>query len=442
MNFKTYFPYAKELLNLALPMIMGNIGFVLILSTNVFVAGRYSTHVLAAVSIAVAITSCIFMFGMGLLAGISPILSNKLGAKKSAKVYFYPTIKFAMILAAITTLMIISSIGIMGKLGFEDSLMHDINIYTFILSFSTFGAFLQVSLKEFLQAYEIVVFPNVVTVLGVFFNLILNWIFVFGWWKIPPMGIVGLGITNVTTRVFMGGAILIYCLCLFKFSHPKEEIKEYYGSLLKVGLPISFAVAIEFLAFNGIAIIMGRVSGLYAAAQNVITTLTNISFMIPLAVSNAIAVKVGFSNGAKNFVDLKRYAISGCCLSILVMSCFSLIFGFFPKVCAEIFTSDIRLVNIIVPIMIIVASFQVFDGLQVSLAGIFKGIKRTKIVVASNFIWYLLFSLPFGCFLAFKVGLDLKGFWVAIATASGMICVTLSSVLCWIYPKIKESKVE
>lgn len=70
-------------------------------------------------------------------------------------------------------------------------------------------------------------------------------------------------------------------------------------------MPISLAVLVEFVAFNSIAILMGRVSGLYAAAQNLVCTLTTISFMVPFAISNAIAVKVGFANGSDNYEDLK-----------------------------------------------------------------------------------------------------------------------------------------
>lgn len=80
------------------------------------------------------------------------------------------------------------------------------------------------------------------------------------------------------------------------------EEKGYYKSMVKIGMPISLAVLVEFVAFNSIAIIMGRVSGVYAAAQNLVCTLTTISFMVPFAISNSIAVKVGFANGAKILV--------------------------------------------------------------------------------------------------------------------------------------------
>ena len=83
----------------------------------------------------------------------------------------------------------------------------------------------------------------------------------------------------------------------------------YYKNMIKIGMPISLAVLVEFVAFNSIAIFMGRVSGIYAAAQNLVCTLTTISFMIPFAISNAIAVKVGFANGAEEYEDLKNIPI-------------------------------------------------------------------------------------------------------------------------------------
>ena len=95
---------------------MGGIGFAFIFVGDVFVAARYSTEVLAAVSISGAITSIIFMFGIGMLSSISAFLSNRLGAKKSAKSYLIPSIKFAEILAFISFLAIIGVIPFFKKL--------------------------------------------------------------------------------------------------------------------------------------------------------------------------------------------------------------------------------------------------------------------------------------------------------------------------------------
>ena len=165
---------------------------------------------------------------------------------------------------------------------------------------------------------------------------------------------------------------------------------------------------VEFIAFNSVAIIMGRVAGIYAAAQNLICTLTTISFMVPLAISNAIAVKVGFANGAENYYDLKRYSFVGLVMSVGFMLCSSIVFSTFPNFLVGLFTVDKNLFEISVPVLYILSIFQVFDGLQVALAGIFKGIKKTGVVLVSNFTAYWLLFLPLGYSLAFKYNLMLK----------------------------------
>lgn len=427
--------YAKELLNIALPIIMGNLGFILIGAGDVLIAGRHSTDTLAAISIATAITNCIMTFGIGLIASVSPILSNIRGERKSAKKYFFPTIRFSMILALITMFFVLASIPLIDLMHFEEKLVPDIKQYMFITAFSTFGAYLHASLKEFLQAFEIVVVPNLVTVICVFLNVILNLIFVFGIGPIPSMGAIGLAIASFTVRYFMGLALLFYCLGLMRFRNYHD--KRYYKNLMTIGLPISLAILVEFIAFNSIAIFMGRVAGVYAAAQNLICTLTTVSFMVPLAISNAIAVKVGFANGAKHFPELKNYSVIGILMSVGFMMCSAVIFCSFPHFLVSLFTKDITLIKICVPVLYIVSIFQIFDGLQVALAGIYKGIKKTKIVLIANFVGYWLISIPCGYWLALNKGLMLKGFWFGLLFAAIVLCMLMLFMLFRYLKKLK-----
>lgn len=225
----------------------------------------------------------------------------------------------------------------------------------------------------------------------------------------------------------MGFALLIYCFRVMNFNDYKDF--EYYKSLIKIGIPISCAIMVEFIAFNSIAIIMGRVSGVYAAAQNLICTLTTVSFMVPLAISNAIAVKVGFANGSKNINDLKRYSFVGIVMSVGFMMLSALIFSSFPNFLVGLFTQDSNLVKISVPVLYILSVFQIFDGLQIALAGIFKGMKRTGIVLISNFIAYWLLSIPLGYTLAFRFNLNLRGFWYGLAAAAVLLCVMMVIML-------------
>lgn len=428
MRLSDFKHYAKELLHIALPIIMGNLGFIMIGAGDVLIAGRHSTDTLAAISIATAISNCIMTFGIGLIASVSPLLSNYRGEKHSAKKYFYPTIRFAMILAVIMMIGVLLCVPLIDYLNFEPQLVKPIKEYMIITAFSTFGAYLHAALKEFLQAFEIVFLPNVVTVFSVFLNLALNAIFVFGWGPIPSLGAIGLAIASFTVRYFMGFVLLWYCFKLMKFRNYRDD-REYFRGLLKIGMPISIAILIEFVAFNCVAVIMGRVSGVYAAAQNLVCTLTTVSFMVPLAISNAIAVKVGFANGAQNLMELRRYAYIGLGMAVGFMACSSIIFASFPGFLVGLFTSDSKLVDISVPVLYVLALFQVFDGLQVSLAGIFKGMKKTKIVMIANFIGYWLISIPVGYTLAFKYNMNIMGFWCGLVSAAIILCTIMLIIL-------------
>ena len=418
--FKKNLIYINDLLKIALPIIMGNLGFIFIGVGDVIVAGRHSTDTLAAVSIATAIINCITIMGIGILGSISPILSNYRGAGKEPEKYFYPSLKFAFCLSIIISLIILAIMPLVNYLGFESDLTPLIKDYFFITAFSVFGGYLHYMSKEFLQSFEIVLFPNILTVLSVFLNVGLNVIFAFGYGIIPEMGTKGLAIASLLIRYFMGLVLFLYCYKKIKIKYHKDF--EYYKDMLRVGLPSSLAILIEFVAFNCIVVIMGRVSGIYAAAQNIICTITSVSFMVPLAIGNAAGVKVGFANGAKQYHRLKRYAFNAIGLSAGFMACSAVVVALFPEFITNLFTRDAELINVCVPIIYTLCFFQVFDGIQASLAGIFRGLKRTKVVMIANFIAFWLISVPLGCTLALHFKLNLIGFWYALILAIIILC--------------------
>ena len=405
---------------MAFPLILGNLAFILISVGDVLVAGRHSTDTLAAISIATSIINCLMTFGIGVLSNISPVLSNYRGEGKSPEKYFYPSFKFAILLSTIVALLILGFIPIIDMLGFEAKLIPMIKDYFWITAFATFGGFIHFMAKEYLQAFEIVVFPNVLTVIFIFLNIVLNIIFAFGYGIIPEMGAAGLALASFIVRWL--GAIILFLYCYKKIKIQRHKDKKYYKDLVKVGVPASLAILIEFVAFNSITVIMGRVAGIYAAAQNIICTITSISFMIPLAISNAISVKIGYANGAEKFDRLKRYGKVALIMSTIVMASSALICALFPEYIMRLFTIDEELIKVCVPIVYSLCFFQIFDGLQVTLSGIFRGLKNTKIVMLANFIGYWLVALPFGTLFAFNLKMHLIGYWYGIIIASIVLC--------------------
>ena len=436
--------YFIDILKIALPIIMGNIGFIMIGVCDVIVAGRHSTDTLAAISIAQAITSCLMMLGIGILVSISSILPNYRGEGKDAKKYLFPSVKFGMVLASVICVLILSVIPFIDKVGFEPKLVPMIKDYFFVTAFATFGAYLHCVGKEYLQAFEIVIFPNILTIVAIFLNLGLNIIFVFGFGRIPSMGVIGLAIASLITRYFLGIVLFVYCLLIQKNkrlgmtygSVDSIEYKKYYFDIIRIGLPASMAILIEFIGFNAVAVIMGRVSGIYAAAHNIMCTMTSVSFMVPLAISNATAIKVGYNNGAKNYVTLKQYAFSGIKMCVGFMACSALIISCCPEFLVRLFTNDFELIKVCIPIVYVLCFFQIFDGLQVSLSGIFRGIKRTKSVMVSNFISYWLIALPLGFILAFKMKLNLIGFWYSLGFSAVILCSMMYIILMCKFKKL------
>lgn len=431
---KNFRIYTKDLLQIAFPIILGNLGFIMIGVGDVIIAGKHSTDTLAAISLATAIINCITIMGIGVLGSISPVLSNYRGANKEPEKYFYPSLKFTFVLSILISLIIAGFIPFIDKFGFENHLNPLIKDYFFITAFSVFGGYLHYMSKEFLQSFEIVLFPNLLTIFCIFLNLGLNIIFAFGFWIIPEMGAKGLAIASLIVRYFMGIVLFLYCYKKIKIKYHKD--KNYYKDMLKVGIPSSLAIMIEFVAFNSITVIMGRVSGIYAAAQNIICTITSIAFMVPLAIGNAAGVKVGFANGAKKFKSLKQYANIALLLSASFMAFSAVIVATAPGVVTSLFTNDKELINVCVPIIYMLCFFQVFDGLQAAFAGIFRGLKKTEIIMLGNFISFWLIALPLGCILGLYFKFNLIGFWYALIIAAIILCSIMYGNLLYQYKKM------
>ena len=183
---------------------------------------------------------------------------------------------------------------------------------------------------------------------------------------------------------------------------------------------------------------MGRLSGLFAAAQSVVMTITSMTFMVPLAISNAIAIKVGFANGARNYIELKKYSISGSLLTFGFMSVCAVLMLLFPKEIISLITSDTKLLEITIPVIIIAAVFQIFDGLQIAFGGILKGLKKTIFVSMAIILGYWILGLPLGAVLAFRYNMQLNGFWIGLAIAILIMAIFMGSVILVMFKKLRK----
>lgn len=414
-KFDFYYNYFKELIVLSIPIMMGNVGNLLIGAGAVIIAGRHSTTTLAAISVATAISMTFIIAGIGFLSSITPVIANLRGEKKPTRNLLRVTLKYSMIISLITFSLIWLVIFLVPYIHLADNLTELVVEYLQITSFSIFGVFIFVAIKEFLQAFEIVIFPNVVSIVSIFVNVILCVILVFGFGIIPPLGAKGLAIAILIVRTLEGMVLLFYCIPFLRTG--ARLTNHYIKDLVKTGWPISLALFAEFLGFNITAVLVGKFSALYAAAHNVIITMTSISYMVPLSISNAMAIKVGYSNGERSIDDIKRYTLCGTAIIVGFMLLMVWVYSSFPSLLMQIFTNDMSVVSAGVPVIFVVVCFLLFDGIQCSASGALKGLKQTKPIMLTMIFSYLVFCIPIGCILAYKFNIVLLGFWIGLAVA-------------------------
>lgn len=409
--------YYKELLILSLPIILGSLGHILIGAGNVIVAGRYSTLALAAISVATAIFMTFMIAGIGLLMSISPCIANFRGERKPCKNLFNVTLKYTFFVGLLVFALIWGVAALVPYIRLAENMAPLVIEYLQIASFSIFGVFVFTASKEFLQAYEIVVFPNIVAIGAVVLNVALSYVLVFGLGIIPSFGVKGVAISALVMRTLEGLILLYYCKNFLKGNCNAESVKIYINDLLKTGTPIAVALFSEFLGFNIIAVLVGKFSALFAAVHNVIVTMTGITYMIPLSIANAMAIKVGFANGEKNLKDIKKYSASGFVMIFVFMLVCAFIYALFPTQLMQIFTNDQEVVKTGVPVIFLVVCFVLFDGIQCAASGALKGLKKTGAIMFTMAFSYFVFGIPIGCILAYKYNIVLMGFWTGLAVA-------------------------
>ena len=147
--------------------------------------------------------------------------------------------------------------------------------------------------------------------------------------------------------------------------------------------------------------------------------------MIPLALASAVGVKVGHAYGEKNPDMIQRYAWTGLACSMGFMACSATAFSFIPAPLLQLFGPAPEVVEFGVRLLFWVAIFQIFDGAQVTLGAILRGLGIAKPVTIITFVGYWVIGIPLGWWLGNRMGLEGQGFWIGLATSLSLVSIAL-----------------
>ena len=439
IKFKEYKDIILNLIKLSLPILGGNLSHILVSFADTAVAGRYSTLALGAISVASAIVMTVTIGAIGLILSVSPVISNFRGQNIPSKKFFNLTILFSIIVSIPFFLILELILQKIDFIGLSPDILPYVKEYIEVCSWTIFPASIFVAIKEFLQAYEKVVFANILMLLMVIINLVLNIVLTFGFdfgvISIPAMGVLGLSIATLISKTLVTIFMFLYCIPLFKTG--LNFSKAYLKDLFKTGAPISAAIFFEFLGFNLTAVLIGKFSALFAAVHNIILAIANCTFMIVLSVSNAASIKIGYFNGKKDKQNIIKYA-NGCVFLVLCICLVSfLILGNFSENIISIFSNDPEVINLSQKILVFAMAFLFFDGIQGACVGMLKGLKDTKIIMFTMLSAYLLIAIPTGLYFAYQKNIILEGFWLGLALALCFAAIVTSSRVVYNIKKMK-----
>jgi MATE family multidrug resistance protein len=417
----------KQLLKFSLPIILGQVGLMLIGTGDMIIAGRYSRECLAAIGLAIAIANPIQISLLGLQFSISPLLAQKRGSGETIAPYFWTVILYSLLISVVSCALTYWSANLVIHLNYGDNLNPIIERYLIVTSFSSFGLCLYQGMKEFFQSQEKTLSANSVALVGVGVNLLFNYAFVFGKLGMPELKEEGLAWASLGVRMFMG------CILFFTGYKWFKSVRKIDWSFMKemwmLGGPIAISLFFEIMAFCSVTLFIGKLAEVQTAANNLALNIGSLAFMIPLSISAAVSVKVGHAYGERNFKSLLVFSQVSLFASFIFTLCMGTVFYLFPHAIMSLFTDDVLVLDWAKKLLFWVACFQLFDGAQITISGILRGLSITRAPSLAIFFGYWIIGIPLGYYLGFYTGLEAQGFWIGLAVSLAVVAIILGYIL-------------
>jgi MATE family multidrug resistance protein len=427
----------RALLALAIPVALSEIGWMTMTVVDVIMVGKLGPASIGAVGLGNAIYYAPSLFGIGLMLGLDTLVSRSWGARdfddchRSLAQAMYIALAFTPVLM----LFIVLARPLFTGRGVDPVIGDMTRAYAGILNWGTLPLLVYGGFRRYLQGVGRVRPVTFALISANLVNLAGNWIFIYGKFGMPAMGVRGSAISTVFARVYMA-AVLVY----FAWRHERERGHPLFAhwpgpdwarirALLDLGIPAAFQVVLEVAAFGTATILAAHLGAVALATHEIVLNCAAFAYMVPLGVSAAGAVAVGHAIGAGNPAKARRAGWMAIALGAGFMTLAALLFIAVPRPIVEIYSRDPRVLRLGAHILLIVAAFEVFDGVQSVGTGVLRGLGETRIPMLLNFGGYWLFGLPLGAVLCFEMRWGLTGIWAGLTVA--LITIAVLMLLRW-----------
>jgi len=424
----------KHLFRLAAPVAAAHLANMIMQLVDTFFVGRLGATAIGGVSVGNALFATLMVVGIGLLLGIDFVASKAFGAGRLNEVHrcLVQAVYLAVFIAVPFTLLMLVSTGFFAAFGITSDVAVQGELYLKTVSLSLLPLLVFMAFRQYLQAMGIAAPVLWILVVANIVNAFANWVFVWGKLGVTSMGVTGSGLATFIARSMALVAIVAYTIWNDRrkklgLQHvSKKPKRKEILSLVRLGLPAGAQLLLEVGVFATATLLAGRMGAAPLAAHQIVLHIASCTFMIPLGLSAAGAVRVAQALGAGQPHRAVRIGWTALGMAVSFMAFSGLTLYLLSWHLMRIFTFDPNVIQLGQSLMLIAALFQLSDGIQVTATGILRGIGDTRSSMYANLAGHWFVGLPIGFLMGFSWNRGVQGIWIGLSIGLTLVAAALA----------------
>jgi len=417
---------------LAYPVIIGQLGIIMMGVVDSLMVGHLGAAPLAAASLGNGLAFILLIIGIGVSLAVTPLVAIAVGAGKfeDCGVYFRQSILVNSILSIVIALAVYFAADLIQYFNQPVEVQIQAKSYMKIIGLSAVPLMFFQTYKQFIEGLSVMRPAMIITLIANLVNAFANWVLIFGNLGFPALELNGAGWATFGSRLFMALALMGFVMNNKFFKqydvsfHFKNINWPVIKKILSLGLPSGFQYFFEVGAFSFAVVMVGWLGTKQLAAHQIAINLASVSFMAVLGISVAGSIRVGNAVGMKDIAETRKAGFTASLLGASIMLVAGVIFILFRNFLPTLYVNDEIVISYASSLLIIAALFQLSDGTQAVGIGILRGLTDVKIPTAITFIAYWIVGLPVGYLLGFTFKLGVQGVWIGL-----LLGLTTSAIL-------------
>jgi MATE family, multidrug efflux pump len=425
----------RPTLRLAIPLVLAELGWMSMAVVDTMMVGRLtnSAVAIAAVSLGGILVHVLAFFGGGLLFGLDTLVSQAFGA--GLREDCHRSLVHGIYISLALTPMLMAPVWFLDPLlrsvGISSDVVQVAVPYAKALAWGTLPLLLYFAVRRCMQGMNMVRPIAFALITANLINAFGNWILIYGKLGAPAMGPVGSGWSTAWARIYLASVLVGYLLWYDRkhrtrlLRTPIQPELARIRRLLVLGFPAAMQISLEVGVFALVTALIGRLGAVSLASHQIAMNTVSLTYMVPLGISSAAAVRVGQAIGRKDSGGASAAGGSAIFFGAGFMTLAGIGLLVFPRWIARIYTPDETVIRTTVLLLAAGAAFQLFDGIQTVATGALRGAGDTRTPMICHFTAYWIIGLPLGAWLCFQRGWGALGLWVGLSLALILIGIVL-----------------